>query len=96
VNYVDVRQSMRNGGGPACLRLRVVLNDAELTATNPAQRIDDSLVARLNDWADRRYRDQLSVADLADPDLVTEVRAALDELTTILRLGLDFYPFQRA
>src|SRR5262249_31455284 len=29
VEYIDVRQSMRNGGGPACLRLRVVLTDAE-------------------------------------------------------------------
>src|SRR5690606_12169442 len=33
VEYVDVRQSMRNGGGPACLRLRVVLTDEELDAT---------------------------------------------------------------
>jgi succinylarginine dihydrolase len=95
VIYVDVRQSMRNGGGPACLRLRVVLTDAELAATNPAQRVDAALAARLTDWADRRYRDQLSVDDLADPQLVIEVREALDELTGILGLGADFYPFQQ-
>ena len=95
VTYVDVRQSMRNGGGPACLRLRVVLTEAELAATNPAQRIDDGLVARLNAWADRRYRDELAVADLADPLLIVEAREALDELTTILGLGAGFYPFQR-
>ncbi|HHL42756.1 MAG TPA: succinylarginine dihydrolase, partial [Hellea balneolensis] len=35
VIYVDVRQSMRNGGGPACLRLRVVLNEDELETVNP-------------------------------------------------------------
>ena len=93
--YVDVRQSMRNGGGPACLRLRVVLTEAELAATNPAQRLDVTLAARLNDWADRRYRDALAVPDLADPGLVDEVRVALDELTGILGLGSDFYPFQR-
>ena len=34
-------------------------------------------------------------ADLADPDLITEVRQALDALTGILDLGGDFYPFQR-
>ena len=96
VRFVDVRQSMRNGGGPACLRLRVVLTEAELAATNPAQRLDDALAARLGDWADRRYRDQLAVADLADPALVVEARTALDELTTILGLGGDFYPVQRA
>lgn len=95
VQYVDVRQSMRNGGGPACLRLRVVLTEAELAATNPAMRLTDDLHARLSDWAGRWYRDELRPADLADPDLLTESRSALDELTTILNLGTDFYPFQK-
>ncbi|WP_419321277.1 N-succinylarginine dihydrolase [Caulobacter sp. ErkDOM-E] len=95
VDYVDVRQSMRNGGGPACLRLRVVLTEQELAATNPAQRFDAALHARLQDWVERRYRDRLAPADLADPALLTEVREALDELTGILDLGGDFYPFQR-
>ncbi len=96
VEYVDVRQSMRNGGGPACLRLRVVLTDAELAATNPGQRFDVGLHERLNAWAQRRYRDRLAPADLTDPALIVEGREALDELTTILDLGGDFYPFQRA
>ncbi|WP_295197738.1 N-succinylarginine dihydrolase [uncultured Brevundimonas sp.] len=95
VQYVDVRQSMRNGGGPACLRLRVVLTEAELAATNPAMRLTDDLHARLSDWAGRWYRDELRPGDLADPDLLVESRSALDELTTILNLGTDFYPFQR-
>ena len=96
VDYVDVRQSMRNGGGPACLRLRVVLTNAELAATNPHQRFDAALHQRLNAWAERRYRDRLASADLADPSLITEGREALDELAMILDLGGDFYPFQRA
>ncbi|MBI1405998.1 MAG: N-succinylarginine dihydrolase [Caulobacter sp.] len=95
VEYVDVRQSMRNGGGPACLRLRVVLTDEELAATNPGQRFDPALQGRLEDWAGRRYRDRLLPADLADPMLLVESRTALDELTQILDLGGDFYPFQR-
>jgi succinylarginine dihydrolase len=95
VDYVDVRQSMRNGGGPACLRLRVVLTAEELAATNPAQRFDAALHARLADWIERRYRDRLAPADLADPALLVEGREALDELTGILDLGGDFYPFQR-
>ena len=37
----------------------------------------------------------LTVADLADPSLIVEARTALDELTAILDLGSDFYPFQR-
>lgn len=96
VRYVDVRQSMRNGGGPACLRLRVVLTEAELAATNPAMRLTEALHARLGDWAKRWYRETLSPVDLADPALLDESRGALDALTDILSLGGDFYPLQRA
>ncbi|MGN6065110.1 MULTISPECIES: N-succinylarginine dihydrolase [Brevundimonas] len=95
VEYVDVRQSMRNGGGPACLRLRVVLTEAELAATNPAMRLTDALHARLSDWGRRWYRDSLTARDLADPALLDETRGALDALTQILNLGGGFYPFQR-
>lgn len=95
VRYVDVRQSMRNGGGPACLRLRVVLTEEEQAATNPAMRLTDALHARLSTWANRWYREALRPADLADPQLLAESRGALDELCGILDLGAGFYPFQR-
>jgi succinylarginine dihydrolase len=95
VEYVDVRQSMRNGGGPACLRLRVALTEAELAATNPAMRLTEELHARLSIWGATWYRDRLTPADLADPALLDESRGALDELTAILGLGDGFYPFQR-
>ena len=95
VEYVDVRQSMRNGGGPACLRLRVVLTEAERAATNPAMRMTDALHDRLSIWGAAHYRDSLTPADLADPSLLDESRVALDELTGILNLGGGFYPFQR-
>lgn len=95
VEYVDVRQSMRNGGGPACLRLRVVLTDEELAAANSAQRFDAGLHERLSAWAERHYRDRLAPAELADPQLLDETRSALDALTSILGLGSGFYPFQR-
>jgi succinylarginine dihydrolase len=86
---------MRNGGGPACLRLRVVLTEDELAATNPAMRLTDKLHGALSVWALRWYRDSLTAQDLADPTLLDETRGALDELTGILGLGDGFYPFQR-
>ncbi|HSC80830.1 MAG TPA: N-succinylarginine dihydrolase [Chitinolyticbacter sp.] len=89
----DLKQSMQNGGGPACLRLRVALNEAEAAAVNPKVWLNDALFATLNDWVDTHYRDRLSVADLADPQLLLEVRTALDVLTRILGLG-SIYPFQ--
>ncbi|MFK0573758.1 N-succinylarginine dihydrolase [Endozoicomonas sp.] len=90
----DLRQSMSNGGGPACLRLRVVLNKQELAATNQNCLINDRLLSTLNAWVNKHYRDQLSDKDLADPLLLTESRTALDELTGILNLG-SVYPFQQ-
>jgi succinylarginine dihydrolase len=95
VNYVDVRQSMRNGGGPACLRLRVVLTRAERDAVNSSCLLGDEQFAQLTQWAKRHYRDTLHPDDLGDPALMDESRAALDELTRLLSLGSDFYPFQR-
>jgi succinylarginine dihydrolase len=93
VHFIDVRQSMRNGGGPACLRLRVTLNETELAATHQGVIFTDSLYEKLRDWIERRYRDELAPADLADPKLLEESHAALDELTQILGLG-SIYEFQ--
>ena len=92
--FLDVRQSMRNGGGPACLRLRVVLSEAELTAVHPGVRPDAAQFDRLENWVRRHYRDRLLPEDLADPALIGESYRALDELTEILDLG-SLYHFQR-
>jgi succinylarginine dihydrolase len=86
----DLRQSMRNGGGPACLRLRVVLTDAEAAAMHQGVLMTDALYAQLVAWVKKHYRDRLLPADLADPALAVEIRAALDELTAILQLP-DLY-----
>lgn len=95
VKFANVRQSMRNGGGPACLRLRVVLTEAERNAVNPGVWMNQDKHDALAAWAKSHYREELAPADLGDPALVEESRAALDELTRILQLGSDFYPFQR-
>lgn len=91
----DLRESMSNGGGPACLRLRVVLTAEECHAVNPAVMMNDVLFTSLNDWVDRYYRDRLTAADLADPQLLREGREALDTLTQLLQLG-SVYPFQQS
>jgi len=94
VLFMDLKQSMSNGGGPACLRLRVVLTDEEIRATNPRVFLTDALYGELTAWARKHYRDRLSPDDLRDPALLRESRAALDELTRILGLGA-VYAFQR-
>jgi len=89
----DLKQSMQNGGGPACLRLRVALTPAERDAIRAPIWLDEGLHAALVAWVELHYRDRLVPPDLADPALLDESRRALDELSQLLGLG-SVYPFQ--
>ena len=93
-HYFDLRQSMRNGGGPACLRLRVVLTPEELEAMNAGVILDEAKISALEEIVKRRYRDRLAVTDLADPALLDEGRTTLDEIGQVLGLG-SVHDFQR-
>jgi succinylarginine dihydrolase len=95
VIYVDVRESMRNGGGPACLRLRIEMTGEERAFAAGGFFWSAALDAALAAWIGKFYRDSLAPGDLRDPALIDESRAALDALTGILPLGGDFYDFQR-
>lgn len=94
VQYMDLKQSMSNGGGPACLRLRVALKTEELNAINQAVILTDDLYHQIKAWIEKHYREELSNEDLADPNLYQESKTALDELTKILQLD-NIYDFQR-
>jgi len=91
VHYVNVNGSMRNGGGPACLRLRVALEDHEVAALAGHTLLDDQLYEDLRTWITRHYRDRVSPADLGDPDFFDENRRALAELSARLGLPIDLY-----
>ncbi|MCH7806025.1 MAG: N-succinylarginine dihydrolase [Proteobacteria bacterium] len=94
LEFLELRQSMRNGGGPACLRLRVVLTGEERAALGGNVIMDDRLYRDLTAWVEKHYRDQLVPDDLADPDFAEECLAALDALSGILKLG-SIFDFQR-
>jgi succinylarginine dihydrolase len=78
------------------LRLRIVMTAEERSWAAPGFFLDDALAAKLTDWITKHYREEMAPDDLRDPRLITEIRTALDELTQILPLGSEFYPFQRA
>jgi succinylarginine dihydrolase len=86
VQYVDVRQSMRNGGGPACLRLRVVMTESELEACHQGVLLDEECIDELQACVRETYRDRLTVADLADPAFADECRAAREAVLRVLEL----------
>ncbi len=81
---VDVRQSMANGGGPACLRLRVVADPATV---NPRFLLDDERADIITKVVSDYWPEQIDTADLGSPTLErTVVEARCKLLTT---LGLD-------
>ncbi|ALA25590.1 succinylarginine dihydrolase [Piscirickettsia salmonis] len=94
VKFFDLKQSMKNGGGPACLRLRVVLTEQELAAMNSSVLLTDELYHTLVHWVERHYRDELVTDNLQEVKLLEESYVALNELTEILNLGA-IYSFQR-
>jgi succinylarginine dihydrolase len=92
-HFFDLRQSMQNGGGPACLRLRVVLTEEERKATFPGVFMNEYLYEKLKTWANKHYRDELLPEDMLDPAFLTGIYEALDELSTLLDLP-HLYDFQ--
>lgn len=83
VEVVDVRQSMANGGGPACLRLRVV---ADLETVDPRFMVDDAKLDRLSEVVRRNWPVEIDTADLQKPALIKDVEAARKALLEELDL----------
>lgn len=76
VHYRDVRESMRNGGGPACLRLRVPMTDAESASMHQGVILTDTKYDLLKNWIHQHYRDRLTFDDFRDPNFLDELDAA--------------------
>ncbi|MFZ4125852.1 MAG: N-succinylarginine dihydrolase [Rickettsiales bacterium] len=90
VHYIDVRESMRNGGGPACLRLRIVMNEQQSAAMHQGIILTEARYKLLQQWVQQFYRDRLTFDDLRDPKLIIEVEDALTALSRIIEMP-DFY-----
>jgi succinylarginine dihydrolase len=83
VEIVDVRQSMANGGGPACLRLRVVADPATV---DPRFLVDDSRLDLIADVVRRHWPVEIANADLQSPALIRNIEAARAALLEALGL----------
>ena len=66
VHIVDLRQSMKNGGGPACLRLRVPMDVEQLSALEKHSSVlmDESRIVQLEQAIEDIYPDDLYVSDI--------------------------------
>ena len=84
VEIVDVRQSMANGGGPACLRLRVVADPATV---DPRFLVDGAKLDRLADVVSRHWPEEIDHIELQQPALIRDVEAARTALLEALDLA---------
>ena len=84
VQVVDVRESMGNGGGPACLRLRVV---ADPVTVDPRFLVDDAKLDRIAALVARWWPDSIAVDELGAPALLQQVEAARHALLVELSLS---------
>ena len=81
---VDVRQSMANGGGPACLRLRVVADPATV---DPRFLLDEAKADRIENVIAAYWPEAIAPADLGDPVLAETVKTARRALLDVLDLA---------
>lgn len=87
LHFVNLHESMRNGGGPACLRLRVPLDEEALQAVHPGVRFSTKLDHRLSRFIESRYRDRVSPDDLLDAGFAEEALTCRHELLGLLGLN---------
>ena len=84
VELVDVRQSMANGGGPACLRLRVVADPAMVDARFM---VDEAKLDAIADVVRRHWPEQIHHQELQKPALIAEIEQARARLLESLDLS---------
>jgi succinylarginine dihydrolase len=84
VEVVDVRQSMANGGGPACLRLRVVADPATV---DPRFMVDEARLDRLAESIGREWPEQIHHEELQQPALIADIERARSALLAALDLA---------
>lgn len=92
--FVDIHQSMMNGGGPACLRFKAVVNSDELDKINKKFLLSSEKLINLRALVSKHYRDRVNPDDLLDIKLMEESYLFLDELTQLLGIG-SIYSFQK-
>lgn len=78
VKFFNLKESMKNGGGPACLRLRVILTEEEMQAANPKIFYSEKLYNDLKDIINKYYPESLTMTDLLDQDMLDNLNECFE------------------
>ena len=85
--YTSLKQSMSNGGGPACLRLRLLLPEKTIEKLKNTVLLDHSKLAQLRQIVQNRYPSRFTIAQLSDA-LVHDYNAeTIDEICSLFAVN---------
>ena len=73
VRYISLNESMKNGGGPACLRLRLLLNNLEQKMIPNCFWMDPTRSRLIGDLIEKYYPDTLSIDQLKDKSFLEQI-----------------------
>lgn len=90
IQYLDLRQSMKNGGGPACLRLRIPLAQPQITALreNTGVLVDENMLSALEKLIEHYYTEALMLEGLRNPKLYNNCKSLLAELSILMKVKI--------
>lgn len=92
--FLDLKQSMKNGGGPACLRLRVLLSQDQIDALGGDVMMSESKLDELERIVKTYYREKITPDDLFESDFIKDSYCALREIAECLSLR-EIYDFSK-
>lgn len=90
VYYLDLKESMRNGGGPACLRLRIVMSEKEIQNCKQSVFYNEALYNKMKTWINKFYPDELNLEMLLNEEFLNHLDQAYIELSKTFDIKLSF------
>lgn len=89
VRFVDLNESMANGGGPACVRLRMSLTTEEQGQLDRRFCLDEQLYERLSAAIEQSYPDHVTLKVLSEPQFCEQVERATSAIYQAMHLKFD-------
>jgi len=83
IDYVHLQQSMANGGGPACLRLRVILDEEQIHQLPKSSIITEDVAHRLQSIIEAEYPTHVTMSDLMRLDFATHAEHIANQIARV-------------
>jgi succinylarginine dihydrolase len=83
VHFIDVRESMKNGGGPACLRLRIIMTPQQMAAIPPQYHFNAANHEKIAEFVSKNYPEEIAPEMIYNPNFARQI---IDVSTKLLEL----------